>query len=144
MNDSERTRPATRLAVPWGLIGTIALVVLCERWFARVEPVVKRFQFENWRLAGRAARGEAVRARVLFFGDSLMQYAAQPRVIEARTGWTAYNLAVAGGHTPTSYFLLRRALRAGARPSAVVVDAVPFGLDRAPDSLPIVRQWPDL
>ena len=43
-------------------------------------------------------------------------------MLQERTGRAAYNLAVVGGSAPSSYFLLRRALDAGARPSTIVVN----------------------
>jgi hypothetical protein len=79
---------------------------------------------------------------VLCFGDSLVKFAVVPRVLEARLGQGAYNLAVCGGQAPSSYFLLRRALEAGARPEAVVVDFMPHLLDHGPRQN--ARQWPML
>ena len=100
------------------------------------------WQALTWRHAGRAARTEAACAGVLCLGDSQVKEGVLPALLEGRLGLPAYNLAVHGGQAPTSFFLLRRALRAGARPVAVVVDFNPNLLSSAPRSgLPY---WSDL
>jgi hypothetical protein len=76
-----------------------------------------------WRQTARAVeRPEVLACEVLSFGDSQCKMGFQPEVFQARTGRTAFNLALLNGSAPTSYFMLRRALDAGARPKAVVVD----------------------
>jgi len=45
-----------------------------------------------------------------------------PQVIQANSGRTAYNFAMAQAPAPASYFLLRRLLEEGGHPSAIVVD----------------------
>ena len=99
---------------------------------AAVEAGVGRHEFDfsdnalaSWKHAAQAARHEARDAQILCFGDSLVQLSVVPQVIEARTGRRAYNLSVTGGPPPASVFLLERALAAGARPAAIVVDAKP-------------------
>jgi hypothetical protein len=77
---------------------------------------------DDWRLSAEAADSKAIDADVLCFGDSLIKYGVMPKVIEARSGLKAYNLATSGGTMASSYFLFRRAIEAGARPKAVVVD----------------------
>jgi hypothetical protein len=79
----------------------------------------------SWRLAARAARDEAPGRAVLCVGDSLVKHGMIPKVIAARAGRDAVNLAVAQGSASATFFLLRRALEAGARPSALVVDFKP-------------------
>jgi len=71
---------------------------------------------------GGGRRTRRVAHDVLCFGDSQMKFGIAPHVVAARTGRPAYNLAIVGGQPPASYFLLRRALEAGARPSAVLFD----------------------
>jgi hypothetical protein len=73
-----------------------------------------------------------------------MKFGVVPRVLEAcldRRG-RSYNLAVCNGQAASSYFLLRRALSAGARPSALVVDFAPHLLAAGPGHN--LRQWPEL
>ncbi len=48
-----------------------------------------------------------------------------PRLVESRSGRGCYNLALGGGQAPATYFLLRRTLESGARPSAILVDFFP-------------------
>jgi hypothetical protein len=70
-----------------------------------------------------------------------------PRALERRLGAPAYNLAVAAGQAPSTFFLLRRALEAGARPSAVIVDYNMFLLANSPwatiDRLPKLLSFRD-
>jgi hypothetical protein len=79
----------------------------------------------SWRLSADSARQEAPGCGVLLIGDSLVKHGLVPRLVEGRTGLRAVNLGVARGPAPATYFLLRRALDAGARPAAVVVDYKP-------------------
>ena len=132
-----------RTAAPWGLVGMLALIALSEWAFTRVEMDVLLPEHWDWRNTGRAARS-AAKADVLCFGDSLMKFSVLPTVVEARTGRTAYNLAVPMGQPPSSYYLLRRALAAGARPSAVLIDAAPFLLRMDPRGPRHLRLWPEL
>lgn len=136
------SRPAR--AVPWGLVGMLALVALGERASRRVENVVLLPEHWEWRNAETAARQEVAGAEVLCFGDSLIKFAVLPRVVEARTGRAAYNLAVPGGQPAASYFLFRRALAAGARPSAVLIEAAPH-VNYFPPSVPAMeRLWSEV
>jgi hypothetical protein len=132
-----------RSSIPWGLIGAIALIALGERYIARHE----RESFTtnvaaSWKQAGRAAQHEALSCDVLCFGDSMIKFGIAPRVIEERTGLSAYNLAVYGGPPPTSYFLLRRVIEAGGHPRAVVVDFAPHLLKSSPQRH--TRHWQEM
>jgi hypothetical protein len=75
---------------------------------------------------------EAVDAEILGFGDSLLKQGLIPRILEERLGKRTYNLAVGGGLPVASYLLFRKALEAGARPSAVLVDFEPVMLALRP------------
>jgi hypothetical protein len=86
----------------------------------------------SWRLAARSARSLAPGRSVLLAGDSLVKHGLVPRVIAARSDQTAVNLAVARGSAPATFFLVRRALEAGARPAALVVDFKPNVLTGGP------------
>ena len=103
----------------------LALVALGEAIVGRVEPSIIGVEPWDWRRTGAASVSPEVQsAAVLCFGDSLVKLGVQPRVLEAGLGKgrRAYNLALCAGRAPSSYFLLRRALEAGAKPEALVVD----------------------
>ena len=121
----------------------LVLVVPIERFMA-----AHRFGFTGnaqvlaWRMSAAAIRGEAARAEVLCFGDSLVKFGVLPRVLEAGLGRTAYNVAIPGAQPAASYVLLRRALASGARPRALVVDFYSKVLAAPPRTNR--RFWPDL
>jgi hypothetical protein len=117
---------------PWAFVASLALILAVESFFGRRPEDFGYFDFADWTLAGRAARREAPNCDVLCFGDSTLKLGLQPVVIERRLGCRVYNLAVSAGPAPTSYFLLRRALRAGARPRAIVVDFHPHLMSVGP------------
>jgi hypothetical protein len=96
----------------------------------------------SWRLAAQSARAEAPGRAVLCVGDSLVKHGVIPKVIAARSGHGAVNLAVARGPAPATYFLFRRALEAGARPAAVVVDFKPSVLAGGPRHN--LRYWQEI
>ena len=108
--------------LPLGLVGMIGLVLTAEWFVARHDATFTGHAGWDWRLSRRAAGTVAPRCAVLCFGDSLVKFGVQPRVLQARLGRRTYSLALMGGAAPASDFLLRRALRHGARPAAVVVD----------------------
>jgi hypothetical protein len=120
----------------------LALVALVEWLLARHSLDFTRFYIHDWRVAACAARAEARGSAVLCFGDSLVKFGIRPRVLEDRLGRPVYNLAVCDGQASSSYFLLRRALESGGRPSAVVVDFIPHLL--ATDPRHNLRQWPEM
>ncbi len=103
----------------------IGLVILVESnvWRRRLDlsdPVSL-----SWQFADRAARADARGTDVLFLGDSLVKHGLIPSIVDAESGLTSLNLATARGPTPMSYFLLRRAIEAGAKPRAIVIDTKP-------------------
>jgi len=117
---------------PRGFLGMIALILAVEAAIAGhrlefLDPVSV-----TWALSDRAAGREALESPVLCFGDSLLKFGFRPGVVEARAGRKAFNLAVVAGRAPSSFFLLRRALDAGARPSAVLIDFEPNILAQSP------------
>jgi len=120
------------MRIPWGLAGMALLVVLVEGAVAR--RGVDLLDIDDWafRRAGRASTREALGKDVLCFGDSLVRFGVVPGAVGERSGLRSYNLALPGGQAPGSYFLLRRALAAGARPRAVVVDFLPTLLGKGP------------
>ena len=111
---------------PLGLLGMVALVAAVESSLGRQADRFATTSALSAQLSGEAARREAPGRSVLFFGDSLAKHGLIPSVFERAAGLTAFNLATPGAQAPTTYFLLKRALDAGARPEAVVVDFKPF------------------
>jgi hypothetical protein len=116
------TARATGLVIPTGLLGMAVLVCALECIVARSKTTGasgSRLSL-SWRAAALAAMSPEGRSDVLCFGDSLVKLGILPRVLEKRTGASAYNLAVLGGPAPSSYFLLRRVLEGGGRPKALI------------------------
>lgn len=137
-------RPAGRSPIPAGVIGMIALLALIEAGLGRSDRYANDMA-ESWRVKARAARREAVGSEILCFGDSLVEFAVLPAVLEERLGVKAYNLALHAGTPSASYFLLRHALESGAKPKAVVVDFMPHQVVLNPGhEQRRIRAWPEL
>lgn len=128
-------------SIPWGLVGMLAIVAGVERFIALNER--RSFQESlpaSWEQSARASTGAAVRnAQILCFGDSMIKFGVAPLVLQEQTGLTAYNLAPFGGPPAASYFLLRRAIEAGASPRLIVADFMLHGLADPPQQF--VRSW---
>jgi hypothetical protein len=115
-------------AAPLGLLGMIVLIAIVEAGLSR-HALDFRLPIENqWRIQSRESRHQAVGAKVLCLGDSLVAQGVIPAVLEERLGRPTYNLGLGGGQFPAHYFFLRRALESGAKPSAVVIDVLPSQL----------------
>jgi hypothetical protein len=129
--------------LPWGLFGMLALVVLAERFVDGRKMDFLDTDDWNYRASQRASSSrEVLRSEVLCFGDSLVKFGVIPRAVGDRTGRRVYNLAVPASQAPSSYVLLRRALDAGARPEAVIVDYYSPILRQSPQ---VIRtRWPYL
>jgi hypothetical protein len=142
--EADRT-PAARDAkstIPWGVLGMIGLVVVIESWVGRnwldfSDPVSL-----SWRFSALAAQREAPGRDLLCLGDSLVKHSLIPALIEQESGLRTVNLAAARCPTWMSYFLLRRALEAGAHPAAIIVNAKPTGLIPGPQF--DTRYWQDV
>ena len=117
---------------PLGLLGMLALVALIEGLESRSGGALAHPWAGDWRHARRAAAVEAPACRVLCFGDSLTKFGVAPRVLESRLGGRAYNLAMGAAPPAASLVLLERALAAGARPAAILVDFAPHLLGTSP------------
>jgi hypothetical protein len=98
----------------------------------------------DWSATAKALDREAPRRDLLCFGSSLVKFGILPRTIEECTGLRGYNLALLNGPPPASYFLLRRALARGARPSLVIVDFDHNRLEQDPRSGTFNYPWADL
>jgi hypothetical protein len=120
-----RSGPNCRGRTPGGLFGLLALVAIIEWAIAGHAPDLTFGPVWDWRQAGWAGRHRAAGSEILCFGDSQVKFGVQPRVLEDVLKKRSYNLSMIAGQAPGSYFLLRRALESGARPSAIVVDFEP-------------------
>lgn len=127
---------------PSGLIGTLALLIAIESTLSHRDRSLLTVSAADWRLTGQAATGDATRADLLCFGDSLVKTGVVPAVLESALGLRAYNLAALGAPPPASFFLLRRALEAGANPRAIVFDFKPSTLISEYNGF--VRDWAEL
>lgn len=129
--------------LPVGLLGALTLVVLFELTVASRDRHATDAAI-CWRETARDAVRAAPGRDLLLFGDSLVKFGVLPRVLEATDAPRGYNLALHAGPIPASYFLLRRAFEAGARPRAVVLDAMPHQLATDPNDPTLARGWAEL
>lgn len=136
-------RPSRRgRRLPTGLLGMLALVSGGEWALGDRQADLATVWADDWRRTAEAASREVRGRDLLCFGDSLVKFGVLPRVVEATTGLRGYNLAVNAGTVPSQYFLLRRALEAGARPRVIVADFCPLMLPDDPRGS--VRNYPEL
>jgi hypothetical protein len=131
-----------RRSWPAGLLGTLALVAVVEsvvasRWEVVTDPVAF-----SWQFSAAAARSEAAGRRALGAGDSLLKHGLIPAVVEATACVRTYNLASAASPIPWTYYILRRAFEAGARPEVLVLDLKPSLLAGGPEFR--LRDWPEV
>ena len=145
-----RRAPSRGPRAPLGFLGLLAIVASFESYLAAHDADLAEFSAADWRLSRRAASREARGAEVLCFGDSLLKFGLVPDLIERRTGLATFNLSVLGGQAATSYYLLRRAIDAGARPRAILVDCQDLpSKPEFPDVRGLgmafhIRSWPEL
>jgi hypothetical protein len=128
-------REAVGRRLPWGFLGMLGLVMAIEFTLAGHDLDFTAVWHWDWRIIGKAAtKPDKVRGKdVLIFGDSMIKFGLMPKVLKQGSGKTVYNFALHTGQTSSSYFMLRRTLRAGARPSAIVLDVTPHMLMHHPD-----------
>lgn len=131
--------PRTR-AWPIGFVGALVIVVVLESAFGHRARDLCTVWVAAWARAADVAPVQGPKHQVLFLGDSLVMQGIVPRVVAAESGFSAYNLAVFKGLAPASYVLLNRAVEAGARPRAVVID----GELLCDDPAELVQLWPTL
>jgi hypothetical protein len=123
LGETSRGRGRFRAAVPWGFLGMIALVWAVESAVYRHRTdLAPDFSLE-WRNTSQKLRYEARHNKIFCFGDSLVKVGVAPLVLQAQLERRVFNLALGSGQPIASYFVFRRALEAGARPQAVVLDA---------------------
>ncbi len=107
---------------PFGLLGMLVLMAATERFVRKHD--LDALDHDDWRY--HLSRQEFPRAArdkdLLYFGDSLMLLGVEPSVVERRSGWSGYNLAISAAQPSAAYFAFRKALDAGARPKAVVLE----------------------
>jgi hypothetical protein len=118
------------------LIVAIETCIVQFRWDTPTPATI------SWRLSGLAAKNEAVGCDVLIFGDSLVKHGLNARVFQDETGLKTYNLSVCACQSPANVVLLKRALNAGAKPKAVILEAAPDLMAGKPTTN--VRNWPEL
>jgi hypothetical protein len=139
-HDRDRAAPG-RPRVPWGLVATLGLVALAELFVSQSTLRFMNAAELDWMSSGQATAKVGNRFDILCFGDSMLKFGIAPRVLEAKRGRTVYNLALLDGKPVLTYLLFRRAIEAGARPSAVIVDFSPEGLNQAPWHLLLNPHW---
>jgi hypothetical protein len=124
------------------VLGMLALIFLIERSIAR--NTLDFRDLTSWVTAQAAeqTRVSAVSSELLILGDSLVKFGVQPKVVESRTGRPSYNLAIGAGSAVTTHYILERALEAGARPQALVVDYFQKHLNQDPRTA--IREDPEL
>ena len=110
---------------PRGVIAAVLSILFVESTLSRHDLELTRPEGINLRMARFAARTHAPGRDLLCLGSSMVQGGILPAVLDRHSGSKSYNLAVVAGTTSTSYYLLKEALNAGARPSAVVLDLHP-------------------
>jgi hypothetical protein len=120
----------------------LGLVLALEVWFVCHKGDFTNTIAADWRETRRSVARESASCSILCFGDSLIKHGIVPALVERKLGGRCYNLAVSGGYPPGSYFLLRKAIRAGARPEAAIVDFDPNHLVEG--IYPSARLWPEL
>src|SRR5262249_27376980 len=130
--------------IPLGMIGMLVLTSAVETFVSRHGSRWTSLSLQDWRITRKAAERKSRACDVLCFGNSMIKYGVLPTILEARTGRRAYNLALLSGPAPASYFLFRRALAHGARPSAVVVSFDPERLMVDPRSGSMNYPWAEV
>jgi hypothetical protein len=135
-------RDRRRGRLPLGLLGMAGLLLAVEGFVARDDVHFATDWSADRRLALRMLRRGAAGCEILCFGDSQIKFGVVPGLIGPPLGKRACNLAVHGGQPAASYFLLRRALEAGASPRALLISTKPFVLSSRPQEH--TRPWSEL
>ena len=120
----------------------ILLILVFEGYLTRNELRFSRLESHDWKTTAESVKAAGRSGGVFCFGDSQIKYGLLPLVMESRLGQPVECFAIQGGQAPSSFFLLRKAIEAGARPSAIVVDWEPHLLRDGVDHN--FRMWPEL
>lgn len=110
-----------RRALPLGFLGMLALVWAMESFINRHDLWFSTVDADTWKGA-RVATEHLKTGGVFLFGDSQVEYGISPVTVQSHLGQPVRNLAIRRGQAPSSYFLLRRVLRSGVVPSAIVIN----------------------
>ncbi len=116
---------AQKRSLPLGILGMIVLIFGVESTIMRHDFDLTTLVASNWQLEGKAPQRYAAKSEILCFGDSMVKFGVQPRVLGPSLGRSVYNFALYCGPPETSFYQLRRAFDAGAKPAAVLVDFQP-------------------
>ena len=114
-----------RRSIPLGFLGTLVLIAVVEAAIMQHDDDFTTLVAANWAQAAATPARHGAAAEVLCFGDSMVKFGVQPRVLGAALGRRVYNFALYCGPPETSFYQLQRAFAAGARPAAVLVDFQP-------------------
>jgi hypothetical protein len=117
----------------------IVLVTVVETWVSLQPLRFVETASLSWRLAVEAIPREAERSEVALLGDSLVKIGVIPEVVREGSGRSTYNFAMAQAPAPATYFVLRRLIDAGGKPSAIVIDFKPSVLAGGPKYS--LRHW---
>lgn len=126
----EGGRAGVRL--PLGVLGMIALIGVVETAIALAAPRLRDPVSFSWVYAAEAAKHRAPGSGILCLGDSLAKDGLVSAVLTATTGVPTYNLSAPAAPAPMTECLFRRALDAGARPRAIVLELKPSLLAGGP------------
>ncbi len=132
-----------RLALAARLPGMIALIVAIEASLIAHDADFTTLVATNWKLEGMSPARFAARNEILCYGDSMVKFGIQPKILGEKVGKKAYNFALYCGSAPSSYFMLKRSFDAGAKPAAIVVDFQPE-LIMSDSMLTLPRVYPEL
>ena len=128
LKTSQITEAPTRFnrrSLPIGVLGMLALICGVESTIMRYDFDLTTLVASNWQIEGKAPARYAAKTEILCFGDSMVKFGVQPRVLGPSLGRSVYNFALYCGPPQTSYYQLQRAFQTGAKPAAVLVDFQP-------------------
>lgn len=133
-----------RTPLPLGFFVALALVVVFERYEARNPTTFPSNGGCSWHYMATQLKSKVAGREVLCFGASFINFGVVPAVLHERTGKSAYNASVHSGSAVSSYYLFQRAVSAGARPKAVLVEFYWEILLEGPASEKRPYPWADL
>lgn len=122
---AQRCHGERHLQMPRGFLGMLALVLAFELFLKAHDHEFRDVAQWNFSVSRRQAESAKGKYDLVCFGDSVMKMAVIPKIIDAKLGRHSYNMAVCGSQAPETFFLLRRMIESGAKPSAVIVNFFP-------------------